>query len=450
MIPINRYRINSLNICSISNGPIIYWMLRDQRVTDNWALIYAQHKALEQKVPLIVIVCIRPDLSKYSMLKRNLSFMLQGLQEVEEGLQQLHIPFILAIGKPVKEVIKLTNHLNAGLVVTDMSPLKTYQHWHRLLAESIQIPVHQVDAHNIVPVWQASSKQEYAAYTIRPKISRLLSQFITDFPQLIPHPYRLKTDFLPINWISIEKRTKTQVKGPSIIWIKPGEIAAKKAMRFFINNQLSSYSKNRNDPNLHSTSQLSPFLHFGQLSAQRVALSVHQSPAPEEDKEVFLEELIIRRELADNYCYYQPHYDSFLGFPQWAQKTLIEHQNDPRPFVYTLEQFAQASTHDDLWNAAQAQLISTGKMHGYLRMYWAKKILEWTPSPQIAQEITIYLNDLYSLDGRDPNGYTGIAWSIGGVHDRPWFNRAIFGQVRYMALGGMQRKFKVDQFIQRF
>ena len=158
--------------------------------------------------------------------------------------------------------------------------------------------------------------------------------------------------------------------------------------------------------------------------------------------------MIIRRELSDNFCEYEKNYDYFEGFHHWAQKSLNEHRNDEREYIYTDEQFEEADTHDPLWNAAQNQMKTTGKMHGYMRMYWAKKILEWSPSPEIALQVAINLNDKYELDGRDPNGYTGIAWSIGGIHDRAWFERPVYGKIRYMNYNGCKSKFNVFKYIE--
>jgi deoxyribodipyrimidine photo-lyase len=205
----------------------------------------------------------------------------------------------------------------------------------------------------------------------------------------------------------------------------------------------------RNDPTQNGQSQLSPYLHFGQLSAQRVALEVVGRNAPPAAEEAFLEELIVRRELADNFCFYNASYDSFKGFPRWAQVTLHDHRKDPRAYSYTLKELENARTHDDLWNAAQTEMIVKGKMHGYLRMYWAKKILEWAENPEQALRTALYLNDKYELDGRDPNGYAGIAWSIGGVHDRPWKERGIFGKIRYMSYQGMNSKFNITGYIKK-
>jgi deoxyribodipyrimidine photo-lyase len=231
--------------------------------------------------------------------------------------------------------------------------------------------------------------------------------------------------------------------------ITPGEKAARKQLTQFVEKRLEGYDTLRNDPNENSQSDLSPYLHFGQVSAQRIALEVLKTPNTK-DREAFLEELIVRRELADNFCLYNPNYDSAEGFPSWAKKTLDTHKDDKREYVYSLKQFEEAKTHDRLWNAAQNEMKKTGKMHGYMRMYWAKKILEWTKNPEQAMKIAIHLNDKYELDGRDSNGYAGIAWSIGGVHDRPWFNRPVYGAIRYMSAGGAKGKFNVEAYCNRW
>jgi len=223
-----------------------------------------------------------------------------------------------------------------------------------------------------------------------------------------------------------------------------------KTLSDFIQNKLNSYTSQRNDPNLDGTSNLSPYLHFGQISAQRIVLESIKVKKIGNLKGTYYDEIIVRRELSDNFCLYEPDYDKFEGFHSWAQQSLNAHREDKRDYTYSLDEFEKAKTHDDLWNAAQHQMIKRGKMHGYLRMYWAKKILEWTETPEKAIEFAIYLNDKYELDGRDPNGYAGIAWSIGGIHDRAWGERKIFGKIRYMSYNGMKRKFNVKQYIDNY
>ena len=232
-------------------------------------------------------------------------------------------------------------------------------------------------------------------------------------------------------------------------WIKSGEHFAKERLKS-LSQSFDDYDEYRNDPTKNALSNLSPYFHYGQLSSQRAILEIKKFNLPKNVKEAFIEQVLIRKELADNFCEYENNYDYFEGFHPWAQKTLNEHRNDEREYLYPKEQFEEAKTHDSLWNAAQIQMISTGKMHGYMRMYWAKKIMEWSSSPETAQQIAIELNDKYQLDGRDPNGYTGIAWSIGGIHDRAWFERPVYGKIRYMNFNGCKSKFDVDKYIKMY
>ena len=235
-----------------------------------------------------------------------------------------------------------------------------------------------------------------------------------------------------------------------MIGLNPGLPKRMKRLMIFLNNKFDNYAESRNDPVKDGQSNLSPYLHFGQISAQRIALQVQKINGNTESEKSFLEELIVRRELSDNFCYYNKNYESFNGFKNWAKESLIKHKKDKREFIYTAEQFENAETHEDLWNAAQMQMVASGKMHGYMRMYWAKKILEWSDSPEIAMKMAVYLNDKYELDGRDPNGYTGCAWSIGGIHDKAWKERDVFGKIRYMNRNGAQRKFNINEYINKF
>ncbi len=419
-------------------------MSRDQRIADNWALLYAQQVALEQKRDLRVVFCLTFDFLGANI--RHFGFMLRGLKEMAESLTKLGIGFDLLFGDPGQEVAPFLMAQKGGAVVTDFDPLRIKRQWKDRLLDQVSMPVYEVDSHNIIPCWQASDKQEYAAYTIRPKIKKKLAEFLTDFPTLIAHPYPSAGTTAKVEVETILKRIGDHSVAESS-WLVPGEDAAWQAMQDFIKHRLAGYPETRNDPCQNGQSGLSPYLHFGQLAPQRLALEVEQCHAPQPAKEEFLEELIVRRELADNFCYYNQQYDTAEGFPDWARKSNAEHRHDKRQYLYSRDQFEKAETADDLWNACQRDLAYRGKLHGYLRMYWAKKILEWTASPEEAMEVSIYLNDKYSLDGRDPIGFTGIAWSIGGVHDRAWASRPVFGKVRYMNQNGCRRKFDVDRYI---
>ncbi len=444
---VDERRIRRHNRKPAGGGPVIYWMSRDQRAIDNWALLYAQELALERKAPLAVVFCLVPEFPGATL--RQYRFMLQGLNKLEKDLSKKNISFYLLTGQPEEEVTRFCNKISAGALIADFSPLRICDHWKTAVAGTVDMAFFEVDAHNIVPCWAASPKQEYAAYTFRPKIKKLLPEFLTDIPPAIKHPHNLPEQYRSTDWQKAEKGLKTDRNIKETPFYEPGERAAWKLMRNFIENKLARYDADRNDPNKDGQSNLSPYLHFGQLSAQRLAFLVSQAEAPGVHTEAFLEELIVRRELSDNFCFYNDRYDTVEAFPRWARETLAEHTADPREHLYAADEFETAETHDPLWNAAQTEMAITGKMHGYMRMYWAKKILEWTESPEEALETAIYLNDKYSLDGRDPNGYAGIAWSIGGLHDRAWYQRPIFGKIRYMSYNGSKSKFDINAYIEK-
>ena len=427
-----------------SGKSVLYWMSRDKRVDDNWALLAAQSVALNNKVPLIVCFQYFGRFPEANI--RQYGFLLKGLLELKNKLEGLNIEFILSQGRASEVIPRIIDDKLVGTIITDYSPLRVYKKRVSKVLNQTKVPFYQIDAHNIVPVWKASSKKEYAAYTIRKKIHNNLDQFLTDYPSLIKHPYGniRENDILYDN---IVNGLKIDFSVQEVDWLVPGEIAAKNKLDL-LRDSLAGYDDSRNDPNKDALSNLSPYFHFGHISPQRVALDIKNSSLPEEDKNSFLEEMIVRRELSDNFCEYEPNYDYFEGFHEWAKKTLNEHRNDEREYLYPKEQFEHADTHDPLWNAAQNQMMNKGKMHGYMRMYWAKKILEWSPNPEEAMQVAIDLNDKYELDGRDPNGYAGIAWSIGGIHDRAWFERPVYGKIRYMNYNGCKSKFNVKRYIE--
>jgi deoxyribodipyrimidine photo-lyase len=445
---VNRARVRPLNQARPGQGPVVYWMSRDQRVRDNWALLYAQELALSLKQPLGVVFCLAPAFLGATL--RQYGFMLKGLQEVAGDLADLNLPFFLLTGEPARELPGFVSHYRVGAVVSDFSPLRLVRGWKTVVAERIGVSLvslEEVDAHNVVPCWIASPKAEYGAYTLRPKLKRLMPAFLEDFPAPARHPVGWEGEIAAIPWERLPASLAMGTAVPEVTWLSPGERQARAALDNFLEQKLPFYGERRNDPTRDGQSDLSPYLHFGQVAPQRVALEVERCCGHDASREAFLEELIVRRELADNFCFYQPHYDTFAGFPAWAQKTLNQHRGDKREWLYTAEELEFSRTHDELWNAAQRQMVRRGKLHGYMRMYWAKKILEWTASPEEAQAVAIYLNDQYELDGRDPNGYAGIAWSIGGVHDRAWFERPVFGKIRYMSSNGCRSKFNVEAYI---
>lgn len=446
---VNTQRVRSLNavVGKVATGPVVYVMTREQRVHDNWALLYAQEKAQELGVSLEVLFVIGP-MFLHGTARHN-NWMITSLQDVEGELHKLQIPFSVQHGEWGKVLPEFVAKYNVSALVFDFNPLQPVRQWRDTVAKKLTIPVYEVDARNIIPCWHASDKQEYAAYTFRPKVHKLLPEFLEDFSALrkqvssknVPKP----------DWEALAHVRSWDIQAPIPNWIVPGEKAALKILQDFIEHRLSGYAHKRNDPNQAGVSHLSPYLRWGNISSQRVALEIKkQRGISGDDKEAFLEELIVRRELSDNFVFYNPAYAKVSGAHAWAQKTIAEHAKDKRDYVYTYEQFKTATTHDDLWNAAQLQMIQEGKMHGYMRMYWAKKILEWTPDVQTAIDYALKLNDTYELDGRDSNGVTGVMWSICGVHDRAWNERAIFGKIRYMNDKGCTRKFDTKAYIAKY
>ena len=439
-------RIRTLKAGKFTGHSVLYWMNRDKRVDDNWALIAAQSLALKKHVPLIV--CFQYVGNFLEANIRQYGFLFKGLEELKIKLNRLNIEFVLVQDTAHNALPRIIHERSVGSLIVDHNPLKVYQKRLNNVLKNIDVPVYQVDAHNIIPVWVTSQKKEYAAYTIRTKIQSNLDHFLTDYPKLKIHPYgTANVEERPYDNIIADLNIDHGVK--EVDWLIPGEIAARKKLDS-LSDILIGYNDNRNDPNRKALSNLSPYFHFGHISPQRVALKIKDSSLRNSDKDVFLEELIVRRELSDNFCEYEPSYDYFEGFHPWAKKTLNQHRKDKRDYLYPREQFEHAETHDPLWNAAQNQMRLAGKMHGYMRMYWAKKILEWSPSPEIALQVAIDLNDKYELDGRDPNGYAGIAWSIGGVHDRAWFDRPVYGKIRYMNFNGCKSKFNVQKYIELY
>jgi len=433
-------------------------MSREVRVDDNWALLYAQQLAIENKKALVVIFNLVPKFLEAAI--RGFDWILQSAKEVETKLMNYNIPMKLLIGLPANTIPLFCQEYNVSAMIADHNPLRVTRQWKIDVSKKLKtmsIPLFQVDAHNVVPVWVTSPKLEYAARTIRPKIHQQLSHYLTEFPAVIKQePPNLPQSLRDINnnrndwqkaYDSLEvDRTITL---PSLF--KPGEQAGKEMLSSFLNHRIIHYDEHRNDPNKKALSDLSPYFHFGNLAPQRAILEAKKhSRRYSKSVEVFVEEALVRRELSDNYCYYNNNYDNLRGAPDWAQKTLNDHRNDHRDFLYTLGELEAGVTHDDLWNAAQLQMVRDGKMHGYIRMYWAKKILEWTESPEQALEFSIYLNDRFSIDGRDSNGYVGCGWAICGIHDQGWAERNIFGKIRYMNYEGCKRKFDVNGYVRQF
>lgn len=454
MLQVSNSRTLTLNNAIKKTGEcVVYVMSRDQRIKDNHALLAAQKKATELEQPLLVLFCLYSNLGYRA--REHFEFMLEGLKSVEKECLKLNITFHILIGDPKKTLLTFNKVHKVSALYFDFSPLSSSRSLQKYIAKNFDCSVSVVDTHNIIPVWITSDKQEYAARTIRTKINKRLADWLDEPEQIKTHKYTWSTqpDSLTKHKSQIQKTLSQIASNKQQLKVTSGEVAAHSQLHNFINHRLIDYAESKNDPTIDALSGLSPYLHFGQVSSLRVALEINKKTSIDNSLKaganVYLEELIVRKELSDNYCFYNPNYKSIKGAANWAQKTLAEHTDDPREFIYTYTELEDAKTHDEIWNAAQRQLVRDGKIHGYMRMYWAKKVLEWTKTPETAIKYLVQLNDFYHLDGGDPNGYVGIMWSVAGLHDRPWFNRPIFGTIRYMNDNGLKKKFDTDKYIKQ-
>jgi deoxyribodipyrimidine photo-lyase len=464
---IQKERIRELNGRPVRDGRyVLYWMQAAQRADYNHALEYAIQTANERCKPLLAVFVLT-DYPEANL--RHYQFMLEGLAGTQKDLAKRGVVLAIQKGRPEEVVPGLARE--ADVVITDDGYLRIQRQWRRDVAEAVDCAMTEVVTNVIVPVRTASEKENFSAGTLRPRICRQLREFLVPLRKQklkCPHVchsgecqnpveiagFRVKPGMTresieslslgDVNAILSKMKIDMSVL-PSKVF-KGGAAEARRRLKKFIAEKLGRYGGNRADPTKDIQSHLSPYLHFGQISPLEIALAVKKTRDP--GKATFLEELIVRRELAFNYVWYNPRYDAYDALPRWALNTLNVHAKDKREYIYTLEQLEEARTHDPAWNAAQMEMVAGGKMHNYMRMYWGKKILEWTKSPKQAFEWTLYLNNKYELDGRDPNGFAGVAWCF-GKHDRPWGERKIFGKVRYMNFAGLKRKFNVEGYVEK-
>ncbi|MBE17581.1 MAG: deoxyribodipyrimidine photolyase [Nitrospinae bacterium] len=442
---IEKTRIKLLNEKTIQNREsVIYWMQSSQRSSFNHALEYAIQ--ISNKLNKFLKVYFVINKSYPEAQNRHFIFMLQGLYEVQKELTQKKIQMILEIGNPIEIISKLSR--KSCLIVTDRAYTKTINSWKKEVSNTIDCQLVQVETEAIVPIEEVSNKEEYGAYTIRPKIKKLLGDYL--------HPLNtsdIKNKYTSRNLFKNIEKTKQIIENlnpvstpTKEIFYKGGSVAAKQELKKFLEIKAKNYIIDKNNPSLDIVSNMSPYLHFGQISPLEIALEVLNHEMPQDSKESYLEELIIRRELSFNFVFFNASHDNFDCLPKWCKDTLINHKKDKRSYIYSLEELELAKTHDPYWNAAQKEMVIKGKMHGYMRMYWGKKIIEWTKNPETAFSNALYLNNKYQLDGRDPNSYTGVAWCF-GKHDRAWKERNIFGKIRYMNANGLRRKFNIEAYV---
>ncbi|HEY3420026.1 MAG TPA: deoxyribodipyrimidine photo-lyase [Methanomassiliicoccales archaeon] len=427
-----------------SGGRVIYWMDRDQRAQDNWALIYAMKEANDKGVPLCVVFCLYQE--NLGATLRQYHFMVGGLRQLETRLGQSGIGFYLLEGLPGIELPAFLYRMRAGLLVTDFDPLRTSMDWKQRVVAALDIPVVEVDAHNIVPCREVSKRRVMSFASFREKVIPLLPEYLVDYPESVRPDLVWEMEQKPTDWDAALNNLHLDDGVKPLVWISPGEEEAGAALERFCRERMSEYPEGLVDPSKNAQSDLSPYLHFGQLSSQRAVLNVKATRAEESVKSLFIDQIVVKKEIADNFCLHTPIYDSVGALPEWARRTINGHRSDIREHLYSLQQLDQGLTHDPLWNAAQMELVKRGKIHGYLREYWANKIMEWTRSPEEAFSFAIHLNDRYSLDGRDPSGYTGIAMVIGGLYGRPWQSKEVLGKVRRMTYTGARLKFDIHAY----
>lgn len=429
---LRKHRARLMNDKPELPGAVMYLSINSFREEDNPALDLTIVLANLSKSPAFVLCALDSEISASAA-----EFVKSSLGGRAESLKRLNIPFTTINEYDPATCARMAESAGGGIIVSDFVTTKPRRRFVEDIAKQFPGAFIECDARNSVPLWETSLKQEFSARTIRPKIQSLLSEYL-DAP-------------------SAPKRVEASFEGSILQNLVPdfrpgftsGEAQARETLERFIDLKLDEYAANKNNPGLDACSRLSKYLAYGMISPLKAVRAALNSGARRESIDSFVEEITVRRDLSDNFCYYNPNYDSFKGFPEWAQRTLNDRREDKRDYLYSLDAFENADTHDDYWNTAQKELLTTGVIHGYARMYWAKKMLDWSRDPETALDVAIYLNDKYALDGLDSNGYAGIAWSIGGVHDRPWFSRPVFGSVRYMSYQSQIKKFSLDAYKRR-
>ena len=427
---------------------VVYWMQRALRTVENQALDVAIEAANLLGLPVVVFFGVIPNYPNANL--RHYHFLHQGLHDAAEDAAGRGIGFVVRRA-PENNLEAFLEEVQAALLVGDENPCREPERWRRVLAKRLRIPYWTVDADVVVPS-RVFNRSFVLLHHFRPHLERELPRFLVGardaepLHAFKPEKYLASFDLKQDITAGFTKLDRSILPVDSFTG---GTHAAMRQLRKFVRDDLARYDESRNHPEMDGTSRLSPYLHFGNIGPLTSALAVERAKAPAAVQKRFLEQLIGWRELAILFVRHEANYDNWECAAPWARRSLLEHAADPRPYKYTLAQFERAETHDDLWNAAQRQMITTGWMHNTMRMYWAKKMLEWAPDPATAFDWAVLLNDRYELDGRDANGYAGIAWAIVGRLDRPWFNRPVFGLVRSMTRASFGRKFDAEAYIRQ-
>ena len=441
-------RVAHLNAGPVAAGRyVLYWMQQSQRATWNHALEYAAKRANELRQPLLVAFGLTDGYPEANL--RHYTFMLEGLGDVSVALEKRGIGFTLQHGDPPEVALRLGR--DASLIVCDRGYLLPQKRWRKRVADEARCSVVQVESDVVVPVAAASGKREFAARTLRPKLARLWPDFLSELPEValekrwrekLPGGLDLRNPHELAATLKLDRSVAAVAEH-----FRGGEFEAEKVFRAFCAKLLPDYKATRNQPQTDNVSQMSKYLHFGQISPVWLALEARKhAAAGDENVASFIDELLVRRELSMNWVEYTDGYERYESLPEWSRKTLADHAADPRPYLYSREQLESAETHDPYWNAAMKEMRFTGYMHNHMRMYWGKKILEWTATPEEGHATALAINNKYFLDGRDANSFANIAW-VFGQHDRPWFERPVFGKVRYMNAAGLERKCDIKGYV---
>ncbi|HEX6710026.1 MAG TPA: deoxyribodipyrimidine photo-lyase [Rubrobacter sp.] len=446
---IQEERVKHLNEADVRDADhVLYWMQSSQRADQNHALEYAVQRANDLGQRLLVVFGLTDDYPEANL--RHYTFMMEGFKETKEALKARGIKVVVRKGSP--DEVALEAGKDASLIVTDRGYMRLQRRWREKVAKEAGCLVTQVEADVVVPVELASGKRETAARTFRPKINEYLEDFLDGLAPTKIEKRSLNMKAEGIDLSDVEKVLDGMDLDRSVGALsrlyRGGTSEAKKMFRRFLKDSFSGYDGHRNQPQTDDVSHMSKYLHFGQISPIWLVLEARKANTKKANIESFVEELVVRRELSMNFVHYTPDYESYSCLPDWAKKTLEEHKGDEREHTYTRRQLENAETHDEYWNAAMKEMVHTGYMHNHMRMYWGKKILEWSNTPEHAYRTTLYLNNKYFLDGRDPNSFANVAW-VFGQHDRGWTEREVYGKVRYMSARGLQRKSKPEQYVEK-
>jgi deoxyribodipyrimidine photo-lyase len=446
-----RVRMRRVGPPGVGSKCIVYWMQRAVRVIDNPALDVAIEAGNLLGLPVVSFFSVIPSYPNANL--RHYHFLAQGLRDVAEDAAERGIGFVVR-RHPDNSLEAFLEEVGAALLIGDENPCREPERWRRVLARRLKLPFWTVDADVVVPS-RVFDRSFFLLHHFRPHLERELPKYLVAGRGIQPvqrwEPKKGTASFslgrdITDGFTNLDRSVKP------IDTFTGGTHAALRRLKEFVAHDLGHYEKQRNHPETRGTSRLSPYLHFGNIGPLTIALAVEDAvkkgKVAKVTRDRFLDQVIGWRELSVLFVRHNPDYDNWECAEPWARKTLVEHAGDARQ-RYGFDQLERGETGDELWNAAQHEMVDTGWMHNYMRMYWAKKILEWAPDPARAFEWAVALNDKYELDGRDPNGYAGIAWAIVGKHDRPWFDRPVFGLVRPMSGASLKRKFDAEGYIEK-